>query len=332
MGNVKDFFRYNFCDLKKVYYKNNFIIQDLKSIYSRLLNRKYEKEILDICIIPTTFCNGNCVFCANRYLKDKRDTMSLDLFKKAVDEWKELGKKEINLTPTIGEVFMDPALFQKIDYVFKKGLNCTFYTNGFLLEENMDNLLNSGLKRIAIDIGDIIPKYDARVFQVSEELSKKKIQSIIDFIKKNEKIEINLDFRPMRRFSEILKDIKKTRLWEYYRKGLFKMTYNTAYDNWGELISKKDLLGFQTMKGAPKIKKYPCNRLSTFSLLPNGDVRLCGCRITTTFHDELVIGNLKNNTLKEIFTSPKYDKIIKQFLDGKIPDICKKCSFYQPKV
>lgn len=332
MDKLRDFFKYNFCELKKIYYVNSFIIQDARSICALLLGKRYKKSIDNAYIIPTTFCNANCTFCANRYLEDKRETIPIETFKKAVDEYKKLGKTQISLTPTIGEVFMDPSSFEKINYIYEKGLDCVFYTNAFLLDKNIDNLLNSGIRKILIDIGDIIPKYDARVFQVSENLSKKKIASIIELIKKNKKIDIILDFRPMRRFSEILKDIKKTPLWEYYRKGLFKMCYNTAYDNWGGLISKKDMLGFQVMKRAPKIKKYPCERLSNFSVLPNGDVRVCACRTLRTFRDELVIGNIKNNSIKEMFDSERYDGIIKRWQAGTLPGVCKNCTFYRPKI
>ena len=126
-----------------------------------------------------------------------------------------------------------------------------------------------------------------------------------------------------------LKDMEKTPLWDYYKKGLFEMNYLTAYDTWGGLISKKDLLGFQVIKQSPKIKRYPCGRLSYLSVLPNGDIRVCGCRIMNSFHDELVVGNLNKNSLKEIFNSKEYDRIIKKFQEGKIPNICKECTFYQ---
>lgn len=329
---IKDIYHHHFCNLKKIYYKNSFIIQDAKSIYYYLIGGKYRKELLKLCVIPTTFCNANCCFCVNKYLTDKREIMTFDLFKKAVDEWKDIGGKDIDLTPTIGDIFIDDKIFDKLDYICSKGMSCHFSTNGLLLDKNMDKILNSKLKTISISIGDIIPKYDSQIYGISKEVSEKRIQAITEFIRRNKNIEISLAFRPMRKFNHILKDMKKTLLWDYYCRGLFKMGYLTAYDNWGGMISKKDMLGVQVMKRSPKIKKYPCVRLSTFSILPNGDVRICGCRITTTFHDELVVGNLKNNTLKEIFNSSKYDKIIKEVLDGGIPDICKKCSFYQPKI
>ncbi|VVB75807.1 Radical SAM superfamily protein [uncultured archaeon] len=329
---ISDFLKYNFCNAKKIYYKNKFIIEDCKSITALATGKKYKKELLGGGIFPSTYCNANCTFCANRHIESERGIMPFEIFKKAVDEFKELGITSIGLTPMIGEPLLDNGLFEKIDYIYENKMTCSFYTNGFLIKNNIDKILSSKLETILIDVADVIPLYESKVFQVSEEQCRQKLDAILELIKRNKKINIQLSFRPMREFNKIIKDMKKTPFWEYYQKGLFKMDYLTAYDNWGGSISKKDLIGFQTMSGAPKIKKYPCQNLFGFSILPNGNIRACGCRVLKTFDDELIVGNILKMTLKEAFNSEKYDSILAGFENGTIPKVCEKCTFYIPKI
>ncbi|GAJ21286.1 unnamed protein product, partial [marine sediment metagenome] len=105
-----------------------------------------------------------------------------------------------------------------------------------------------------------------------------------------------------------------------------------VYDNWGGQITQKDLLGIQQLKIAPKIKKYLCRGLFTVSLLPNGDLRLCGCRFKKTLKDELVVGNIRKDSIKKVISSQKYKNILKNFYKGKLPEVCKDCSFYRARI
>jgi radical SAM protein with 4Fe4S-binding SPASM domain len=65
--------------------------------------------------------------------------------------------------------------------------------------------------------------------------------------------------------------------------------------------------------------------------MPDGDIRLCGCRALYTFKDELVIGNIKKDSIKSCINSEKYHKLICNFKNNKVPKVCKKCTFYKPK-
>ena len=110
------------------------------------------------------------------------------------------------------------------------------------------------------------------------------------------------------------------------------MSFLQSYDNWGGLITKKDLLGIQTLKRPPKIKLYPCAALFTISILPDGKIRLCGCRCKRTLNDELVIGDFNKMSLKDLEKSEKWREIIINFQKGKLPEVCKDCSFYRPLI
>ena len=331
------FITINFPFIQKYGSKYSFVFDDIKSFFNFyiLRNRKQQNvSSFRLSIFPTTFCNANCVFCGNKYFKDRRETMSFDIFKKSVDEYISLGGKSVGLTPSPGEDLLDAGFFKKVEYLNKKGVETSLYTNGILIDKYINEIVRTRISHLYIDIGDIIPRYDSEVFGISQDISKKRISGILKLLeeldKKKIKIDLEISFRPQRKPKQIFNDMKKSDFWKYYKKGLFRISFLQSYDNWCGLVKEKDLLGVQTIKLAPKIKRYPCLAFLNLSVLPNGDVRVCGCRYLNTLDDDLVIGNIKKSSLKDMLNSEKYKKLFSDFFSGKMPDVCRKCSFYRP--
>jgi radical SAM protein with 4Fe4S-binding SPASM domain len=84
-------------------------------------------------------------------------------------------------------------------------------------------------------------------------------------------------------------------------------------------------------KGVEKIsfikgKLKPCNKIRTGILLPNGDVALCA-------HDfglKHIIGNLKTQTLNEVFKSKEYKRVLAGYSDEKEDILCRNCEEMLP--
>ena len=74
----------------------------------------------------------------------------------------------------------------------------------------------------------------------------------------------------------------------------------------------------------------PCKNLFNFAVRHDGKVRLCGCRLATNDNDDLVVGNIKDRSLAEISKGDEAWAIIKGFYEGKRPETCVACTFYQP--
>ena len=325
--------------IKKIASKNKAVFDDAKSLFNYyiLRKRKIVKPSIDVLLIqPSTFCNGNCGFCANRYLEDKREVMPFDTFKKVLDQYINLGGKMVALTPSPGEALLDPDFFNKVKYCRKRGIKTTLYSNGLLLGKYFEDFLNNPIDDLHIDLGDIDEELDAKVFGITKKSSLNRIDTLEKFVKEVDerkiKMNISLEFRGMRKPKEIIKSLEETTLSNYYGRDWFKVNFLQVYDSWGEAIKNEDLLGNQTMKRCPKIKKYPCKGLYTISILPNGNLRLCGCRFLKTMNDELVIGNIHKNSLSDLIKCKKWKQIIESFPKNKHPKICNKCSFYRGKI
>jgi hypothetical protein len=59
-------------------------------------------------------------------------------------------------------------------------------------------------------------------------------------------------------------------------------------------------------------------------------VRLCGCRMKSSDLDDLVVGNVNQQSLEEISASAKTKSIIEGFYRGERPETCKSCTLYSP--
>jgi len=102
------------------------------------------EEIKVLQIETTNHCNNNCVFCPHKTIEFKQ-CMDMNLFKKIINEAKELGIKKI--IPFLnGEPFMDPLFFERLKYIRKFMSEDTVidvYTNGRLLTEKVVEALNN---------------------------------------------------------------------------------------------------------------------------------------------------------------------------------------------
>lgn len=291
-----------------------------------------------LTITPTNYCNAKCVFCAYPRMRQEHSALQLGQFTALIDEFASLGGTTALFAPTLGEVFFDPTLFEKLAHCKARGLYVKLVTNGFQLNfrDNYRKLACSGIDEVFVSVGDVVPGRDAIVFGVSEAMSKRKLDGIGSLLRAMEEAGSAFDLcmlmRPQRRFGEVLDDMKRTALWDYYSKGRIKIHWMHAYDTWSGAIEQADLGGIQRVRVGSRVKKYPCRFLNELSILPTGHVRLCGCRVKDTFQDELVVGHVGESSLLGIWQSEARERVIAAFGRGELPEVCKDCTFYEPKM
>jgi MoaA/NifB/PqqE/SkfB family radical SAM enzyme len=297
------------------------------------LKMQVPKEMM---IVPSTICNGRCVFCSYRKLQEHGSMMPQELFKRVIDEYYALGGRRISLCPTVGECLLDPLIFEKIKYAKEKGFFVYTFSNAIILgiNDNYKKLIDAGLDELFISLGDVVPEIESEIFGIPVTLAQKKIEGIkalLDYLEQSKKpLKLTLGFRSKRPFSQIWKDMKANGMARHFKAKRFKIGYVLGYDNWGGSIAQSELLGMQRLKRVVKFKRFPCAKLLYVSVLPDGDVRLCGCRVKDSKRDGLTIGNLKDASLKDILFSGRVEEIAKGFTTGNPPDICRDCSFYCP--
>ena len=81
------------------------------------------------------------------------------------------------------------------------------------------------------------------------------------------------------------------------------------------------------LKDLPR-KTEPCSILYRVpKILSNGNMTLCGCR-DLNGDSELVLWNIKDKSILEMWRDPKVERIRKDFYSARYPNICKECSMY----
>ncbi len=146
-----------------------------------------------ISIETNTRCNRRCEYCPNKYYDRgmKNEFMPEGLYKKIIDQLKEL-KYNGRVTPSFyNEPLLDPRLENLIEYTRKKlpQAQIVVFSNGdYLNRERFDNLIKAGVDTFVLtQHGKIInPKFDKFLKSLNTEDKKH-----IDFKKLTEDSELS---------------------------------------------------------------------------------------------------------------------------------------------
>jgi MoaA/NifB/PqqE/SkfB family radical SAM enzyme len=101
----------------------------------------------------TNHCNIKCHFCSNPVLKTKKGMMTLELFKKTINSAVEHPRvKAVNLVG-IGESFLNPDIWEMIDYCHEQGITCYVVSNmkWKLREVNLPQIMKLHHMHVTVD-------------------------------------------------------------------------------------------------------------------------------------------------------------------------------------
>lgn len=270
-------------------------------------------------------CNHNCIFCAYGVSIKEKHIMPMDLFSKILIDYNNIGGGPISLTPSPGEIFLDPLLQERLQLLekFPKISFLSITTNGIGSEKITDDNLCDILKKIPRIYISIYGLDSDEYFQITRsdtyERCISSIKRIIDF---SEPGTVILGFRLL--YKRTPNEINE---WILNKFGKFiPFDYTLEYVTWGSLIKSNlpKLPGEAIWKKMPPITT-PCFRpLISIKICVNGDVSLCCCGNPSS--RDLNLGSVLNKSLEAIYNSKKCDKYWN--LKGYIPDTCKNCTTY----
>lgn len=276
--------------------------------------------------VETVFgCNARCKMCpVNMPTKRKKGVMSLDFFKRIVDQM-EPYKNSIKLFDLwgVGEPLLDNTLFEKIKYAKGKGFrNLAIASNLDLMnEEKQNQLLKSKIDSIICGI-DGINKETHESLRLGVNFD-----NIIGYVKSiiNKRNTGDYKTRFIIRFVKQKANIDQWEEYQRYWKSLLspeKGDMIIGYDirSWDKEVFSADL------KFNKEINKLPCHHVwDRLVILLDGTVPMC----CGDFHNaNYPVGNMNDTPLIKIFNSDKYNEYRKIHAEGRkntIP-ICKECS------
>lgn len=251
----------------------------------------------EVRIETTNLCNSHCVMCPREKLTRPQGVMSMDLFKKIVDEVSSYGITNIFLGG-FGESMLDPHFAERVRYVKKFGLFCNFICNGSRLDSTRaKEIVDAGLDEIRFSVyGTTKETYQKVHHGLNFEETIQNIENLISLRKEtgkeNPKILV---------FFLILEE-------NSHEAEAFKKEWSEKVDaieiwrphNWG------DGRNFRQFNGA---KRRSCNRPQIGPIQVQWDGTIIPC--CWDYDGKMILGDMKTHTLKEILHSGKYQAIKK---------------------
>jgi sulfatase maturation enzyme AslB (radical SAM superfamily) len=270
--------------------------------------RDRARRLPDIVQIESTnLCNAKCVFCPRDEMHRRQGVMEFDLFRKIVDECAALGVTHVRVH-NYGEPFLDRQLVEKVRYAKSRGIaEVGMISNGSLItEEIARGLIDAGLDAINISV-DAAGKavfeatrlnldYDTVIGNIRTlarlraESGRKRPRLILSFVRQNNSADEQAFIDEWRQVADKI--------------------HITDLHNWaGTLNARSDV-------------QYPCYRLwLTFTVLWDGRVSLC----CADFDGRNVLGDLRTQTIAQVWNSPAYRAVRRQHLESGGPEICRSC-------
>jgi radical SAM protein with 4Fe4S-binding SPASM domain len=288
------------------------------------------KMPIKILVLPTMQCATNCIYCYadTKGMQDGRQ-FGLDLFKRLLKEIKTCAVETVEFSG--GDFFCRSDAFELLEAVFSEGLYPAIPTKMPLTRELADRLVSMGLKTIQISIDavtpDIIDKlmrrngYGRKILKsidclgeaglkvrtnsVLTPLNIHDVPSLLTYLAQRPhvfKINVTCYGRSLYRHDDAL-FVKEDSLHEFEDK---LQIIKAAYPQKGIFFSgaNPDYYAGTAAKRSNLYKERAfctANRRSAV-VLPDGQVTICE---ELYFHPDFIIGDLKENSLMEIWNSAK---------------------------
>ncbi|MFC2039359.1 radical SAM/SPASM domain-containing protein [Chloroflexota bacterium] len=276
-------------------------------VYYAVIRNKASHGLAEMDIEPYNVCNLRCVMCPYPRMTREKIQMSMDLFKKIVDDAARNNIRGICLN-NCNAPLLDPLLFERIEYAKDKGLRVGFFSNGSLLtKDKRDVLLNSGLDWINFSIdGATKETYERIRVGASFEKTRDNVIGLIE--ERNE--------RGLKKPSITVWLVAQRG--NYHEIKQFKSFWKGFADNIRiESVDERSTSGLlpEALRSSTKPRRlYPCRLLiQKIVVMSNGKVALC----CIDYDGSTVLGDLNKQTINEIWDSDRFKRIRELHLCGR---------------
>tara|TARA_A100001234_G_scaffold221557_1_gene238385 strand:+ start:6 stop:914 length:909 start_codon:yes stop_codon:yes gene_type:complete len=264
----------------------------------------------EITIEVTNRCGAKCVMCPREKMTQKLDVMSFDVYKKTVDDAFNCGVELIDLCG-YGDVFLDRNLMEKVKYTKEINPKSQVYistTGNAMIEKYHDqileyvDILKLSIYGVTKDVYELVMggiKFEKSYANINKFLVKdksKKVFTIGNFI------QMEQNHHQMKDWIEY---------WEPKLSEVYVWKPHNYVDGRNYRKINKDT---QNTCGRPL--EGPLN------IAVNGKAHVC----CFDYNKEMVVGDIKNQTISEILNSEKMKYIQKKHKENDFTGlICENC-------
>ncbi|MGD0362362.1 MAG: radical SAM protein [Bryobacteraceae bacterium] len=297
-----------------------------------------DKTVEAMCLRPfelhlelTNLCNANCVFCPYQYQQRDTQTMSDEVFHKAVGDYAAIGGGAVGLTPVVGDALIDPKFLDRVRYLrsLPQVDRIWLTTNAILLDRfGVDNVLDSGVTSINISTAGFDREMYERVYRNG---SYHRMQrNVLELVQRNtakgRPVSVAICLRPDRPLSEVMKHPDFQPILAHSP----ELDFTWSYTNANGRIKRDSLPALMKIRTVSSAKNETCVQLLNGPIvLSNGEILCCSCVASMDSAHDLGIGNILRDDLLEAWTSERLRQIRAAFQNGKLSATCGGCDMYR---
>ncbi len=284
-------------------------------------------------IETTNVCNANCVFCWYQYQERPTGVMAQTLYDKALADFALIGGGSLDLTPSAGDPLVDPGIIGRIRAARRIPAigDLSLYTNMILADRRgIADLVRSGLTRLTVSV----PGFDEETYQrvYRSPHYRRMLANVLALLEENRgagnPLDIRLGLRSDRPLAELVACPDMQRVIEML--GWHKVEVIYRFKNWGGRITGTDLLPGMRLKSHSRWRHPrlgPCIQPYVGAMVFwDGAVGACSC--VDGDARALIVGNLHQNSLKEIWQGDPLRDFRASFGRESEPQTCRSCNDY----
>jgi sulfatase maturation enzyme AslB (radical SAM superfamily) len=301
--------------------------------YLSFFTHRGEYRPLTLTVETVNICNNDCIICPYSAQTRRKQTMTMPLFEKVVQDYAEIGGGQIGLTPMVGEIFLDKLLLKRLQMLTEHPsiTEISAITNASMVNLYSDNELAAILTKFA-RLNVSIYGLDAEEFtlmtrKASYEQFYEGLRRILAILGPEK---VLLCGRQLKARSESEVEIWLQRL----AQGLgvdasrLKFSGTQTFANWGHFDTNIPLP--LNAKWSPaRVNHEQCALpLISAQVLSDGTTSFCGCA-NFDGKSELNVGNIAETSLREMMRSDRVTNLWNWPQCG-VPEFCKTCTFHMP--
>jgi radical SAM protein with 4Fe4S-binding SPASM domain len=285
----------------------------------------------------TNRCNAKCVWCPNPDLTNV-GAMDMDVYRKIIDDFGTRGG--VLTFGTFGEPLMDKFMKERVEYLkgYPKIHKVEVLTNGFFLNDNIvSTLLEHG---VGVDIS--LDELDKQTFEDVKKMSFDVVRdNIVNFLEENKKavrpVPVNIRIKTLKTVEETMEQELFKIISSHDCSVVLNSIDDNIISNWAGKLDKESFVKEYEISTNNKTRYThklfnqtnvaPCTQLWKWMVVYwDGSVVLC----CADMFSSTVVGDLKSNSITEVWNGPQLKKYREQMVSRKRFDvaICKDCDIH----
>ncbi|CAA7615426.1 conserved hypothetical protein [Candidatus Terasakiella magnetica] len=292
-----------------------------------------ERRPSKLAVETTNICNANCIFCAYQFQSRARGVMAADLYRKVLSDYAACGGGCLELTPSGGEPFVDPHMIERIRMaraIPEIGV-IRMATNLILAHKHgITDIIGSGLSQMTISM----PGFDADIYQriYRSKMYPQVRANLLDLLTQNRRagypVDITLGVRGDQTLAQLTASPDFQKASRLLPPGKIEITYR--FNSWGGKVGADLLPPGMVLKKANRLRHpriSPCSQLYLGAMV-FWDGTVGGCTCVDIDAADLIIGDLKTQSLAEIWGGKALAALRRGFAEGDWPEVCRRCNEY----